>query len=324
MTQKDTYQLKTLGRGLEVLALLKAAAAPVTLSALSRQLNEPTTVIFRILKTLEACGQIRQDGAGKAYGAVMQSQDEGATVLRAIATVRALGDVYPANLSVTELARLLACEAADLAGQLRALRSEGVIEEAPEGYWRLAHGCLALASPLIGQDDLVADLQPMMETLRRETRETVLLYRISGERQTVVVSLASPQPIRYVLGVGSSFPLYLGAGGKVALAYMPAAEARRYLDQAELVPNTDYVPEADDIQRMLSRIRHDGYAISLGERVEGAAGIAVPICGAQGQLRAVMSIVLPAFRTSRAQLEIMATQLRGSLAEAGYRIDAGS
>jgi DNA-binding IclR family transcriptional regulator len=191
MTHKDTYQLKTLGRGLEVLALLKAAAAPVTLSALSRQLNEPTTVIFRILKTLEACGQIRQDGAGKAYGAVMQSQDEGATVLRAIATVRALGDVYPANLSVTELAKLFACEAADLAGQLRALRSEGVIEEAREGYWRLAHGCLALASPLIGQDDLAADLQPIMETLRRETRETVLLYRISGERQTVVVSLAA-------------------------------------------------------------------------------------------------------------------------------------
>jgi DNA-binding IclR family transcriptional regulator len=324
MTNKDNYQLKTLGRGLEVLALLKAAPGPVTLSALSRQLGEPTTVVFRILKTLEACGQIRQDLTGKAYGAVMQPQDDSAAVLRAVATMRALGNIYPGSLSTVELASQFGCQGADLAGQLRALCSEGVIEESRDGYWRLAHGCLALASPLIAQDDLAATLQPLMVSLRRETRETVLLYRISGERQTVVVSLPSPQPIRYVLGVGSSFPLYLGAGGKVALAYMPTADARRYLDQADLVSNTDYVPEADNIQLMLSRIRHDGYAISLGERVEGAAGVAVPICGPQGQLVAVISIVLPAFRTDRAQLERMATQLRRTLADAGYRADAGS
>ncbi|UTW12588.1 IclR family transcriptional regulator domain-containing protein [Marinobacterium rhizophilum] len=324
MTNKDNYQLKTLGRGLEVLALLKAAPGPVTLSALSRQLGEPTTVVFRILKTLEACGQIRQDGTGKAYGTVMQPQDDGATVERTLATVRALGEAYPGTVSAAELATLFACQAADLAGLLRALCREGVIEQSREGYWRLAHGCLALAAPLIGQDDLAADLQPIMEALRRETRETVLLYRISGERQTVVVSLPSPQPIRYVLGVGSAFPLYLGAGGKVALAYMPAADARRYLEQADLVSSTDYVPEANNIQLMLSRIRHDGYAITLGERVEGAAGVAVPICGPQGQLEAVISIVLPAFRTDRAQLERMATQLRRTLADAGYRADAGS
>jgi IclR family transcriptional regulator, acetate operon repressor len=324
MTNKDNYQLKTLGRGLDVLALLKAAPDPVTLSALSRQLGEPTTVVFRILKTLEACGQIRQDGTGKAYGAVMQPQDDGATVQRTIATLRALGEAYPGRVSAAELATQFGCQVADLAGQLQALSREGIIEAPREGYWRLAHGCLALASPLIGQDDLAAGLQPIMEALRRETRETVLLYRISGERQTVVVSLPSPQPIRYVLGVGSTFPLYLGAGGKVALAYMPAADARRYLDQADLVADTDYVPEADSILRMLSRIRHDGYAITLGERVEGAAGVAVPICGPQGQLVAVMSVVLPAFRTDRAQLERMATQLRRTLAEAGYRIDAGT
>lgn len=324
MTNKDNYQLKTLGRGLEVLALLKSASAGMTLSELSRQLGEPTTVIFRILKTLETCGQIRQDLTGKTYGAVMQPQDDSAAVLRAVVTLRTLGDIYPGSLSTVELASQSACQAVDLAGQLQALCSEGVIEESRDGYWRLAHGCLALASPLIAQDDLAANLQPLMETLRRETRETVLLYRISGERQTVVVSLPSPQPIRYVLGVGSSFPLYLGAAGKVALAYMPAAEARRYLDQTDLVPNTDYMPEASSIQPMLNRIRHDGYAISMGERVEGAAGVAVPICGPQGQLVAAISIVLPAFRTDRAQLEKMATQLRRTLADAGYKVDAGS
>lgn len=324
MTNKENYQLKTLYRGLEALELMKSAGTGVTLSDLSRQLDEPTTVVFRILKTLEAAGQIRQEEQGKGYRPVMGQQDNATAIRQAVRLIRTLSDSYPEALTERELASALVLTEVDVGQSLLALGGERLVEEQAPGRWRLAYGCLELVAPLIGQDDLIDNLRPVMEEIRRETRETVVLFRISGERQTVIVSLPSPQPIRYVLNVGSSFPLYLGAAGKVALAYMAQEDSRRYLQHCDLETGTDKVPDRDSMLRQLTRIRHDGYSISIGERVEGAAGVAVPICGANGQPVAVMSIVLPAFRTDRARLEGLAMTLRRMLASAGYRSDAGS
>lgn len=324
MTNKEHYQLKTLYRGLEVLELIKSAGTGVTLSDLSRRLEEPTTVVFRILKTLEAAGQISQEAQGKGYRPVMSPQDNATAIRLSVSLLRMLSDSYPEALTEKELASTLRLADLEVARSLRVLGEEKLVEEPASGRWRLAYGCLELVAPLIGQDDLVDNLRPVMEEIRKETRETVVLFRISGERQTVIVSLPSPQPIRYVLNVGSSFPLYLGAAGKVALAYMAQEDSRRYLQQCDLDAGTNRAPDRDGILRQLTHIRHDGYSISIGERVEGAAGVAVPICGTKGQLIAVMSIVLPAFRTDRAKLESLAMTLRRMLASAGYRSDAGS
>ncbi len=74
--------------------------------------------------------------------------------------------------------------------------------------------------------------------------------------------------------VGKILPLHCGAAGKVLLAYLSDKERKRILygkPLAKFTPSTITDPallEAD-----LEQIRLDGYAVSVGEREEGAYSV---------------------------------------------------
>jgi IclR family KDG regulon transcriptional repressor len=61
------YPLLTLQKGLAVLELIADSTGDVSLKEISVQLQEPLTVIFRVLKTLSEAGYITQDPKTKRY-----------------------------------------------------------------------------------------------------------------------------------------------------------------------------------------------------------------------------------------------------------------
>lgn len=67
MTRKSTYSLLTLEKGLRVLELIAENAGDIGVTQLSVQLDEPVTVVFRILRTLAALGYVNQDPKTKRY-----------------------------------------------------------------------------------------------------------------------------------------------------------------------------------------------------------------------------------------------------------------
>jgi DNA-binding IclR family transcriptional regulator len=86
--------------------------------------------------------------------------------------------------------------------------------------------------------------------------------------------------VRDHIRAGDLLPLERGTGGRVLVAFDPAP--RR-------------VPGARD-RALHARIRADGYAASVGDRLDEVAGISAPVFHADGGLAAAVTLTMPAHR----------------------------
>jgi IclR family KDG regulon transcriptional repressor len=67
MVRPPSYSLLTLEKGLRVLELIADNAGDIGVTQLSAQLDQPVTVIFRILRTFVSLGYVNQDPRTKRY-----------------------------------------------------------------------------------------------------------------------------------------------------------------------------------------------------------------------------------------------------------------
>jgi IclR family transcriptional regulator, acetate operon repressor len=115
-----------------------------------------------------------------------------------------------------------------------------------------------------------------------------------ARRVTYVEGIDSPNPVRYTVPMGTTRPLYVSAGGLMLLAFQDAAFIDTYLGAVSLDPLTPRtITDIGKLRQRLQTIRRDGFAVSLGETVPGAAGLAAPIFNADGSVTAGLLIAAP-------------------------------
>lgn len=298
-------QLQTLSRALDVLEAIEASAQPVTLTEIARQLGEVAPVVLRVLQTLEARGYVRRRPEDKRYTHTGRSTGSGA-IRRAMALLRSMSSLGFQGGSLEELARQTGFDEGSITELLDPLLEAGVIElDHSGGRWRISYGLMELVRPLLAGDSLMHIVRPLMERLQAETEETVSLFYRAGERQIVAAAIPSHQPVRYVLDVGTVFPLYRGAAGKAALAALTDSDVEAVLAQAD----QQHLPDAEQLRREIETTRARGYAMSSGERVEGASAVATAIRDAAGIPRAVLGLMMPSFRISPDKLHALGSLL---------------
>lgn len=89
--------------------------------------------------------------------------------------------------------------------------------------------------------------------------------------------------LMYHVEMHTPVPLVWGASGKSILAYLPGDERESVYDNAEASPATDAPrPTRDALERELGDIRRRGHAVTHGEKLPGARGIAAPVFGSAG------------------------------------------
>lgn len=308
------YQLQSLSRALDVLEFVEAADEPVSLTGIAAALDEATPIVYRALQTLEARGYVHRRPTDKRYLRLSPSSGNGG-IRRAMAVLHALAATPNQGVSVEWLATHTGLDTQLVDEVLLALADEGVVESQADGSrWRLAYALLELSRPLLNGNELTDILRPSMERLHAETTETVSLFNRSGSRQVLSAVIPSPHPLRYVLDIGSSFPLHLGAAGKAALAALGDDEVDALLGQGELSRLTQHVPDKGQLREELEVIRRRGYALSSGERVEGATAVASAVRDASGEGRAVLSLMMPTFRVPADKAHALGARLAQEVA----------
>jgi DNA-binding IclR family transcriptional regulator len=204
------------------------------------------------------------------------------------------------GVTLSELSASLALSPASI------FRLTGVLEEA--GYVRredatrrfsLTRKLLLLAQPRQEGRALVeCCLAPMREVLRL-TGETVQLCCLAGAECVIIEQLASTHPFKYIVGLGSRPPLYCCAPGKALLAWLPAAEQERVIQELKLEKHT---PRSITTRRALTaecrEIRARGYALDEGEHFEGIHCVAAPVLDRHGLAVAAITIAGPSSRIS--------------------------
>ncbi|MCL6443672.1 MAG: IclR family transcriptional regulator [Alicyclobacillus sp.] len=197
------------------------------------------------------------------------------------------------GLTLSDIAREVNLHKSTVHRLLMSLQQKGFVRKRPDSDrymigWRI----LELFGTIHQSDELVSSLLPSMTHLRDITGETVSLYVRSGTERVRIQSVESNQPVRNVAIIGQTYPLYIGASGKVLLAYAPDAVVEQVLADPNLPPGF----QKDDFYRQLAAIRKEGYAISIQERDEGAAAIAVPILNRNQEVILAISVSGPVSR----------------------------
>jgi IclR family pca regulon transcriptional regulator len=104
---------------------------------------------------------------------------------------------------------------------------------------------------------------------------------------------------------GSRLPAVCTSMGRVLLATLPEAEAKKILATANLTPRTPRsLTDPKEILARLSSVRRNGFCVVDQEVELGLRSIAVPLFNADGKTVAALNIGLAAIHETPDQLEI--------------------
>lgn len=183
-------------------------------------------------------------------------------------------------------------------------RITGVLEE--RGYlsregedmrYRLSRKLLALGYAAIGEDKLLEHSLDVMQQLRDDTEETVLIGVRADLEGIVLEQVAATQPVKFLVDPGTRFPLHTSAPGKVFAAFMKPAEREALLKRIAFkryTPNT--LDSRAKFEVALEEVTQKGYAIDRSEEIEGLHCVGAPIFNHRGDPIAAIWVTGPSFR----------------------------
>jgi len=158
--------------------------------------------------------------------------------------------------------------------------------DAKSRKYMLGLGLIELTSDWLNKSGIRVSALPYMQELRIKTGETVSLNIRDNDKRVAIERLDTPHELRFMIELGKSQPLHIGAGGKAILAFLEEAEINQLIELANYNSK-----EAKALTSQLEQIRAAGWAFSLGERVPGAGSISAPILNDGGYANASISIL---------------------------------
>ncbi|WP_167784599.1 IclR family transcriptional regulator [Ramlibacter rhizophilus] len=129
------------------------------------------------------------------------------------------------------------------------------------------------------------------ERLCAQTGHTVAVAVWGSFGPTVVRWEQPAHPVMVNVGLGSVFPLYRSATGRVFAAFMPEELVREYAAKAGQEADT----EGDEVET-IEQVRRRGIARAQGDFMQGMSAFAAPVFDHRGRL--VLSVTILGYRGS--------------------------
>lgn len=223
--------------------------------------------------------------------------DKAQTLIKAVKILDCFSPERP-EIGVREVARLVEMSSSAAGRLMLAMKELGILIQNPatKNYsigWRP----LAWAGVYLSTCDIRSVAMPYMEDLHRTTQETISLYILDGNERVCIERLESPQNVRIVARIGRRLPLYAGSAGKVFLAFLPESQREEILASETFTPFTaNTITDKEKLIEGLIKIRENGWAVSHGEWMAEASGVAAPIFGRNEEVVGVITISGPTQR----------------------------
>ena len=216
------------------------------------------------------------------------------------------------ELGVREIARMVKLSSSATGRLLSALRELGILSQNPETRaYSMGGRVLTWAGVYASMLDVRNKALPAIEELHHSTQETISLYVLEGSERVCVERLESPQNVRIVARLGRRLPLYAGAAGKVLLAFLPPQRQEAFFAITELVPLTPRtIVDEKHLREELKKVHKKGAAVSFGEWIEDAAGVAAPILNRNGEVVAALTISGPIQRFNKENVSRYCTEVK--------------
>lgn len=192
------------------------------------------------------------------------------------------------------------------------LISYGFLEQqAGSKTYQLGRHLLTLSLHVPYPPSLVEVARGPMQELAQDTMEDIGLSVFKDGNPIIIQKIMGPQPLKIIDSLNIAVPLHCGAFRKMLLAHQPAAWIDEYLQSAPFIRFTGTtVMDRDEIRRELSRIREQGFALSHGEYLKDAGGVAVPVYGLYHEFLACLFIVGPNTRINKERMPCLVEKLQ--------------
>ncbi|WP_127359535.1 IclR family transcriptional regulator domain-containing protein [Actinacidiphila soli] len=141
--------------------------------------------------------------------------------------------------------------------------------------------------------------QPHLVELVGQVHESASMAVLSGDDIQYVARVPTVRIMSVNITVGTRFPAYATAMGRVLLSGLPAHERAERLARTELKPLTRHtVTSADRLAAILERAEREGYVLVDEELEEGLRSIAVPVHDRTGRVVAAVNVSTHASRST--------------------------
>ncbi|NMB55612.1 MAG: IclR family transcriptional regulator [Leptolinea sp.] len=243
---------------------------------------------------------------------------------RAVAILDCFNQDRP-EIGVREAARLVGLSSSATGRLMASLRNLGILSQNSESKaYSLGPRVLTWAGVYTATLDLRKRALPFLEELYVSTNETISLYILQGSDRICVERLESAQTVRIVARIGRRLPLYAGSAGKVLLAFLPSDRLREILPSLKMEPLTpNTITDRSRLEHELVTIRKNGFAVSHGEWISDASGIAAAIFDQFNEPVGAISISGPTQRFTSRVIELFTPPLIHAAVEIsrdmGYR-----
>jgi len=235
-----------------------------------------------------------------------EADDASGTVARVVRLLRVIAE-SGGSLSVKTLAGRLALPSSTVHRQLQLLARSGLVEhDDTTRTYRAGREYFRIASLVVQQFDVGHVVRPVLESLRDRTEETCFftMYLPAAREATIVEVARSPHPLRYQVDRFTHIPLAWGALGRSILAHLGDADLDAIVATAAPSAATGRpLPRIATLRAELARIALRGYAMSKGQNIAGAVGLASAILDAQGAVVGSIGLTMPEARLTTAASE---------------------
>jgi IclR family acetate operon transcriptional repressor len=247
---------------------------------------------------------------------------------KAIAVLIALADEPDGPWSVRALARDLDTSPATVHRIFTAFEGRALLNRDEQGGYQAGPELFRLSAALRDGYAPMPLARPHIEKLARESGEAVLLgaYEPARRQMMFLDVVQAVHPLHYDVGLHRWIPVHSGATGLAILAHLPEPVRRAVYARGLSRLTSATIVSVDELEAECGRIRERGYAISVAQRLSGAAAVTAPFFDAVGDVVGSVSITVPEqrFEPERevplAQLVIpTARAVTDELSRAGYR-----
>lgn len=202
------------------------------------------------------------------------------------------------DVGVRELAAGISVSPSSAHRLLSALVEVGFVRKNPEtARYSLGLEFLRLCHAATARLPITQLALPHLTDLADACSETVLLGIYDRERAQVMfaATVDAPHPLRYIIELNTWLPLHAGSSGLAIMAFLPEAEVEALIAApggiAQVTSETVTDPVA--LKKMLLEVRKRGYAITHGQRIHGAVGIAAPFLSGRGEVLGDVVVTIP-------------------------------
>jgi DNA-binding IclR family transcriptional regulator len=246
------------------------------------------------------------------------------SVERALRLLELLAD-DGGEMSLTEVAGRLGWPKSTVHGILATLRDYRFVDQsAQNGRYRLGIRLFEFGHKVARNWEIREIGLPVIKKLNEQFGEMVQMAIEDNGEVLYIEKIDSTHIIRIVSDIGIRLPMHCSALGKILLAYLTPAEARRILVKSGMRRMTrNTITDPARMAEELAIIRKQGYAVDNQEIMEGLRCVAAPVRDKQGAVGYAISVSALAERMSGDYFEEVKQGVIESAAEIsrlmGYR-----